>query len=583
MPRYGPVRGIRVLTDGRTLADGEVIETDVCVVGAGPAGSTVALELEASGARVVVLETGGFDDPPEGIPGELEGDEYPEIATTRLTGIGGTAASWDADLGAGRMGARLAPLDPIDFEAVAGVPGSGWPFGPAELGPFYERAQALHEAGPFDYERVRDAAGPCPLGPQFENRLFRFGLRTVWTRTHRQRLGSSGAVAVVANATATAIDLDPGGMVARGVRVSTAPGRTFTVRARATVLAAGGLECTRLLLLAEHRHDLLGHGFTDHPTARCRAEPVAGASLSRLFAPFDLRTGPGGHPMLRAFGLTADALRGRSLLNSAFFPIPVAEREAAVLAAAKEIGGAVRHGRRPTHPRRALGTVLRDPHLLGAAAVRKLARRAPRLSPLLRRTTRTRLLNTLAVGEVMGWSASPRLARSYAAFDLYQMTEQAVDDARRVTLGSTRDRFGLPVVHLRWQLGERTLADIDAGQRILADALAETGPARLVTSRELIAQGMPEHEVVHPSIHHHLGTTRMHADPRHGVVDSDGAVHGCANLFVVGSSVFPRAGCANPTLTVVALAVRLAAHLGTALPGRGIAAGASRRPRSSPS
>jgi choline dehydrogenase-like flavoprotein len=60
---------------------------------------------------------------------------------------------------------------------------------------------------------------------------------------------------------------------------------------------------------------------------------------------------------------------------------------------------------------------------------------------------------------------------------------------------------------------------------------------------------------------HHIGTTRMHADPRFGVVDPDCRVHGCANLHVAGSSVFPTSGYANPTLTIVALAVRLSEHL----------------------
>ena len=560
-----------MLTDGRALADGAVIEADVCVVGAGPAGITVALELEATGARVVVLEAGGADEAREELAGEVEGDVYPPLETTRLTGVGGTAASWDADLGAGRMGARLAPLDPIDFEPFAEEPGSGWPFAAADLEPFYERAQALHEAGPFDYERVRDAAGPCPLGPQFENRTFRFGLRTVWTGAHRERLGASRAVTVVTNATVIALELESGRTGVRGVRASAEPGRTFTVRARATVLAAGGLETTRLLLLAELRQDLIGRGFTDHPTARCRVDPVGGAMLYELFAPYDLCFEPDGRPLLRAFGFTADVLRSRGLLNSAFFPIPVAEREAATMAAAKEIGQAARRGRLPARPRQTLGTVLRGSNIVAAATARKLAHRVPRLAPVLRRTARTRLLNTLGVGEVMGWSAAPRLARSYGAFDLFQMTEQAVDDARRVTLGSTRDRFGLPLVHVHWLLGKKTLADIDAGQQILGRVLADSGTARLVTSRELIAQGIPEHEIVHPSIHHHLGTTRMHVDPRYGVVDADAGVHGCTNLFVTGSSVFPRAGCANPTLTVVALAARLAAHLQATLPGRPLA------------
>jgi len=60
---------------------------------------------------------------------------------------------------------------------------------------------------------------------------------------------------------------------------------------------------------------------------------------------------------------------------------------------------------------------------------------------------------------------------------------------------------------------------------------------------------------------HHMGTTRMHAAPRHGVVDENCRVHGTANLFVTGSSVFPSGGYANPTLTIVALAARLGDHL----------------------
>jgi choline dehydrogenase-like flavoprotein len=64
-----------------------------------------------------------------------------------------------------------------------------------------------------------------------------------------------------------------------------------------------------------------------------------------------------------------------------------------------------------------------------------------------------------------------------------------------------------------------------------------------------------------PNAHHHVGTTRMHADARLGVVDADSRVHGLANLFVTGSSVFPTGGFANPTLTIVALALRLADHL----------------------
>ncbi|MDH4169626.1 MAG: GMC family oxidoreductase, partial [Acidimicrobiia bacterium] len=67
--------------------------------------------------------------------------------------------------------------------------------------------------------------------------------------------------------------------------------------------------------------------------------------------------------------------------------------------------------------------------------------------------------------------------------------------------------------------------------------------------------------MVHPSAHHHAGTTRMSVRPEDGVVDPRGAVHGVDNLFVAGASVFPTAGYANPTLTAMALGCRVGHHV----------------------
>jgi len=66
-----------------------------------------------------------------------------------------------------------------------------------------------------------------------------------------------------------------------------------------------------------------------------------------------------------------------------------------------------------------------------------------------------------------------------------------------------------------------------------------------------------------------MGGTRMHGDPRQGVVDADARVHGIANLYVAGSSLFPTGGAANPTFTLVALALRLADHLNRRIGGAG--------------
>src|SRR5919202_457113 len=110
-----------VFVDARTVADGEVVEADVCVAGGGVAGLVTALELGEAGVRVVLVERGESLE-----EGEVEGS-YPPLATTRAGGVGGTAGLWSAELAPGQLGARYAPLAPIDFEAREGIPWSGWP------------------------------------------------------------------------------------------------------------------------------------------------------------------------------------------------------------------------------------------------------------------------------------------------------------------------------------------------------------------------------------------------------------------------------------------------------------------------
>jgi choline dehydrogenase-like flavoprotein len=143
-----------------------------------------------------------------------------------------------------------------------------------------------------------------------------------------------------------------------------------------------------------------------------------------------------------------------------------------------------------------------------------------------------------------------------AQYELIIRSEQAPDPESRVTLGDEKDALGVPRIDLAWRVGDADVATIRRGLEILA---AEVG--RLGWGRVQIPE--PE-EDWSDKIHggwHHMGTTRMADDPKRGVVDSDCRVHGLENLYVAGSSVFPTAGWANPTLTLVALAVRTAHHL----------------------
>ena len=127
----------------------------------------------------------------------------------------------------------------------------------------------------------------------------------------------------------------------------------------------------------------------------------------------------------------------------------------------------------------------------------------------------------------------------------------------RVTLAQSRDALGLPRVRLEWRLSPDDVDGVIRSHRIVKAALESAGLGQVSSTFE---QGL-ESPITLQGGWHHMGTTRMNADPRHGVVDADCRVHGVSNLYVAGSSVFPTGGYANPTLTLIALAIRLADNL----------------------
>ena len=151
-----------------------------------------------------------------------------------------------------------------------------------------------------------------------------------------------------------------------------------------------------------------------------------------------------------------------------------------------------------------------------------------------------------------GWSRKQNLSQIFDAFQLVINVEQRPNPENRVVLAQGRDLLGVPQVHLFWHWGDEEQANLERLRKVIASALEAGGLGRVEVSTGL----RPD-----PNAHHHAGTTRMHADPRWGVVNADGRVHGTDNLYVTGASTLCRAGFANPTLTIVALALRLADHL----------------------
>jgi choline dehydrogenase-like flavoprotein len=522
-----------VLSDAADLASDQEIQTDVCIVGAGPAGISIARELCGSDIGVWLLESGGRDVERRAQQlnrGQSVGYPIHRLHQSRVRAFGGTSRHWFSpkdDSWAAR------PLDPIDFEVRPGIPYSGWPFQRAHLDPYYAQAQELCQLGPFVY----DPAYWADTG-QGRDLPLRFG-DVETTLFHRGRHDFSGfydglvrapnvTLLLHAPVVDVATDEDPGRV--ERVEVRRADGTSCFVRARLVVLAAGGIENPRLLLLSHRVHrrglgndrDLVGRFFAERLSAR------SGYVISAVPA----LAGPTEFSAVQALpeALVQKALRicdavqrERQLLNCAFL---LMTRSLAMTAEAfRSLATLVKASRRWPLPDDLLGhagnvtTGLTD---LGALA-------------------RDRLRPASDVRSVLA---------------VRVQAEQAPNPESRVTLGSRRDRLGLPVAQVAWHPVGSDRASIRASQESLDAALHAAGIGRM--------QFMLGDE--HPAAllegnFHHLGATRMHADSSKGVVDADCRVHGIRNLYVAGSSVFPTYGCSNPTLTVVALALRLADHL----------------------
>lgn len=200
------------MVDGHALSKGDVLETDVCVVGAGPAGITLSLELARSGCRVCLVESGGREHSAAAeklSAGKSVGYWYYSLADTRARAFGGTSVQWLASSADAAEGWRARPLDPIDFERRAEMPYSGWPFGYSELRPYYERAQRVCRLGPYGYELARwetPDAQPLPLNGRITTAIFQHGYENF--ASYYDEVARSERVQLVLNATVIEIETD---------------------------------------------------------------------------------------------------------------------------------------------------------------------------------------------------------------------------------------------------------------------------------------------------------------------------------------------------------------------------------------
>jgi choline dehydrogenase-like flavoprotein len=490
--------------DARTLPTGTALTPDLAIIGGGPAGIALALALADTKLNILLLESGGANFDPavqKMYAGADNGTRYAALDAGRLRFLGGGTNHW---------GGWCRPMDAIDFEARDWMPHSGWPFSREALEPYYKRAQELVEAGPWIYDKgaaaVASKGTPLPLGAGgVYTSWFQFSkmrgdvLPTHFGTRYEDAIKRAANVKLLLNANVTGIRLASDAKRVERLDVATLNGKHFTVTPRFTVLAAGGMENARLLLAS---NDVMKPGIGNQ-------NDLVGRFFADNPIPRDVATlvvFAGAPPPFYRNRITTD--KG-AVMQAVFAPNAEFQK-------ARRVAGSLTTVEQPL-----------DLDETGKAAV-------------------------ITTAIALGVDASN--AKTYS---LGCGLELAPDPDRRLTLTGEKDALGLPRLKLNMFIADsdfaryrRTLTEM--GRQLLA---SRTGMLRLNFDRP------EEWQKTMDWGHHHLGTTRMHDDPKQGVVDANSAVHNIANLFVAGSSVFPSYSASNPTLNLVALTLRLADHL----------------------
>lgn len=265
-----------MISSARDLPDGHHIDADLIIVGAGAAGITMALELRQSGLKAVLFEAGsyGLEDRNQALyTGETRGFPTLPIDESRLRMFGGTTNHWSG---------LCLELDEIDFEEREGLPYTGWPFGKDVIAPFYPRAREYVEITPDhpnDLDHWTRAAGAPPLDfdpAKWRHVVMNESPPTVFGNRYEPELEDAENIEVYLEANLLEIEVNDSASAVTGLRLACIDGPRFTASARQYVLAAGGIEIPRLLLLSNatqreglgNGNDLVGRFFMDHNTLR---------------------------------------------------------------------------------------------------------------------------------------------------------------------------------------------------------------------------------------------------------------------------------------------------------------------------
>ncbi|RUM99575.1 GMC family oxidoreductase [Pseudaminobacter arsenicus] len=526
---------------------------DVCIAGAGPAGLAVALECEARGLSIIMIEAGGLQPRSTGLVSEatdiLDKLRHGQMNVVTRQALGGTSWAW---------GGECIPFDRIDFEPRDHVPHSGWPIGYKDIAAWHGAAAKFLACGSPNFFRA--LSGWEDLASCNVDHIGRFSTSSNLANRYRNRLERSPNILLCVGKTVTGIEMDVSGSTVSGLNIrNSLGGATETQKARFFVLAGGGVRTTHLLLNLQRSFPHLLGGDSG-PLGRYYMGHIAGEistivfndpkdSVDFLFQPDSRKV-----YALRRIKIKEGVQKREGLLNTAFML-----RNPAI-GDHRHMNGALS----------LINLCLSNPltgqrffsrRLSSHSNVPPSPQRWKHVGNTLRAPMRTVKDIKMILQQFLQETKIPVLIGNNAGrYTLRYHAEQVPNPESRIRLADQFDRFGEPTLKIDFRFTDQDARSVLRAHEILDHELRMTGRGYLdywYPLKERLAAIMD----IATDGYHQAGTTRMKTDPQEGVVDESCRVHQIRNLYIASSSVFPTTGSANPTFSIVAFALRLAAHL----------------------
>jgi choline dehydrogenase-like flavoprotein len=503
-------------------------ETDICVIGSGAAGFACAISLLDSGLRVLLVES-GRTKPDEEITklhqGEVSNQPHTGIHEGRVRVVGGTTTKW---------GGQALPFMAEDFQCRPHVNESGWPITASELAPYYQKAE--HVLGtdpsvPFGFQPWQDwrVQPPAFSANSIDLLVTKWCKIPNFAQQHGDKIRQSATIDLLRNASVTEVLPTADGTAVQALTIRSIEGKTGRIRARYVIAATGAIETVRLFLNSPgfganglgNDYGLVGKYFQDHISAVVgQVLPKSRKRMHAIFDPF-YRNGFKYLPRLRFSPALAQKLQLLHASAQVLFPT----EEHSPLTISKQLLAVMRR------------------------------KQLPRLEDL-KMLANPRLLLTMAKALVRWKFGNRGSLAANGPIWLEVHSEQEPQADSHIALSTSTDALQMPRVKLHWTISDLTVSTIQTVAKLLQTEFEQAGlgTVKLVPWLEEGTDN-PRHWLA--DTFHQAGGLRMAADETKGVVDATCKVFGVSNLYVASSAVFPTSSFSNPTMTIIALAIRI--------------------------